>query len=401
MRRRSLLRALAAGTATAFAGCNGGPLASPTDTPTPEPPAERWRVPLDADRLALAASAGYRYAAFDGQVVALTRDDGTEVGRTFSLDGWKPSPRVAVTGATVAVGSPDGVAGCSPGLDDVAWRVEGLSRWRPVGDRILGVRDGALVGVAAETGDVEWETPLTGADFVSVARAGDGTAFVAGSVAGEIRYWAVETTNGRRLWERSLPEAVNTIVPTALGARTLYVGSDGRGAGRLVALDRADGSVRWSADLGSGLTGPWAEVGDTVVCQANYDRERTVGFDVRTGEERWRRDPVDVLDDTDEWLLTADARGTVRRIEPDGSDRWTVATADGSPTPAPRALRGYRGFVGEDLVVATRTDLLGLAPGDGDRRWRLALERPVLDWDPGSGGVTAWDGTELIRIALP
>jgi len=401
MRRRTVLATLASGTLAAVAGCNAGPLGSPTDSPTPAPPAERWRVPLESERPALAASADYRYAALGDELVALTRDGGLEVARIYLLDGWELSRRVAVVGDTVVVGADRGVAGCGPVLDEVRWTVEGLARWRPVGDRILGTRDGDLVAVAPATGAVEWALPLIGTDFVYVARAGDGTAFVAGSVGGGITYWAVETATGRVRWERSLSDAVNTIVPTVLDEETLYVGSDGRGAGRLLALDRGDGTTRWSADLGQGLAGPWTVIGDTVVCQAARERERTVGLDARSGTQRWRRASVDVLAAADDWALAADRTGELRRLDPDGTDRWTVGETAASRTPDRRARRGYHGFLSGAVVTATPTSLLGLSPADGSRRWQFDLGRPLARWDPAADHVTAWDGRALARVALP
>ena len=149
----------------------------------------------------------------------------------------------------------------------------------------LGGRDGQVVGVNVENGDVEWRSNVSGAVDASPAVDG-GRVFVVGQdiASGRATVTALSEDTGEVLWSFS-PTApgLGTSAPTVLGD-SVYVGF---GDLSIKALDVRDGSIRWSTpsrDAFSGYTTPAASGNRVFMVTLGGDLYR---LDARTGEKIW------------------------------------------------------------------------------------------------------------------
>ena len=168
--------------------------------------------------------------------------------------------------------------------------------------------------------------------------------------------------------------------------------------GRLVALDRADGSVRWTvqttpAGTDYTITGAPRVVGDAVVIGnggAEYGvRGYVTAYDAGTGKQLWRTytvpgNPADGFENeamraaaetwTGEWW-TAGGGGTVwdAMAVDEAAGLLYIGTGNGSPW-----NRDYRSPEGGDNLYLS--SIMALDPGDGSMAWHYQTT-PGDDWD--------------------
>ncbi len=243
----------------------------------------------------------------DNRVVALNAKDGTkrwDVRLTLPSEyrggrtGGFPPARLVGSGDVIAVPAWD-----LYGLD----RQTGQVRWKLAPpDDFPGVNvalgeDGYLYSVGNHLyridparGAVLWRAEFGERPFAPVQK--DGVVYVgtrgeisgSNGVLGAGHAVAVEAATGRVLWKTAIPapeEPANGGVVGA-GALTpdLYVVSSPNG--RVYALDRQTGQVRWETK-GSGYYGAGVVVIGDVAVSAG-DAGSVDGFDLATGKQRWR-----------------------------------------------------------------------------------------------------------------
>lgn len=133
----------------------------------------------------------------------------------------------------------------------------------PRGQVIVGANDGLVRAADLASGRLRWEFetggPIKGQPVVDP----DGTVFVA-SFDGLL--YALSAGSGQELWSRRLSVQLYN---TPLVYESLVVA--GGSSGRLLALDRATGAVRWVAPTGGSLVGGAALVGSDLLAAAGTD----------------------------------------------------------------------------------------------------------------------------------
>jgi len=182
-----------------------------------------------------------------------------------------------------------------PGCDGLRAlrRSDGEQRWfvgAPL-RRGVGVGDGRvyanaddLLAIDAGSGDVVWRADTSGDRLTKPTAAADGVVFT-NRVDGVVTAF---DGDGERRWQRRTD--AETRSPTIAGD-TVYVATStepGR-TGRLLALNRTDGSVRWAVDTPSPKRGTRPVVdGDTVYLGCSgRDHGTLVALDRSDGAQRW------------------------------------------------------------------------------------------------------------------
>lgn len=262
---------------------------------------ELWAVHTDGPvRARPAVDAGIVYVTSDdGSLYAVEAESGEQVWTTdvgtersgrddFTYQGSSPTAadgRVFVGGADGTVRAVDAKSG------KVAWEfeTEGPIRTAPavVDDVVyLGSDDGNLYALDAATGDPTW-AELAGGEITTSPTVADGAVYV-GTRAAQLK--AFSAADGTLLWSSGWDASWVESSPAVVGD-TAYVGSSD--IHELRAVNVADGTVRWVADLGGW---PWSSpaVNDGVVYQGSLYRTQKDGgdlsfhaVDAETGDVRW------------------------------------------------------------------------------------------------------------------
>lgn len=183
---------------------------------------------------------------------------------------------------------------------------------------------------------------------------------------------------GYRDWETQgldYPESPPTV---ADGALVAGVGTEGHspGGGRVVAVDLADGDVRWSAPVDSAVWGAPAVADGVVYAAQRADTGSSVeaalyALDLADGGELWRRglgadprfDPVDApVADGDRVYLSTGTGPLVAFDAASGDPEWTYDP--------PRGVQGSPALAdGVCYVVDLRGRLVALDAATGERTW--------------------------------
>jgi outer membrane protein assembly factor BamB len=299
MRRRAAAALLLAVLAGCFGGSPGGPKPAALEPlKAAKEPHLLWRAQVGrADqflfRPALAGDAVFA-AARDGTVARLAAADGREAWRV-SLEA-RLSAGVGADGRTVAVATDDG--------EVLALEAEsGKLRWRArVSSEVLA-------------------SPLVAGDLV-IARSADS------------RIHALAADDGKRRWVyQRAPASLRLRTPQGLGVREdlLYAGFSG---GKLVALQRSSGALRWEATVAvpRGAT-ELERVTDVVgvptvigreVCAAAF-QGRVACFDAETGSQLWARELSSVTGVSADarYAYVSDERGAVHALDrTNGRSLW-------------------------------------------------------------------------------
>ncbi|WP_251342900.1 PQQ-binding-like beta-propeller repeat protein [Haloplanus halophilus] len=277
--RRTTLQAVGSVFAGVGAGCIG--------SSGPSSDRIRWRRSIRGTPL---LDGGVLYAMDRLTLYALSpADGGTQWTAEYSESEFDRRlclrSDIAVDDGRVYVPGCDGLRALRRPGGERAWFVGSPLRGGvAVGDGRVYANADDLLAVDAEAGTVDWRVDTGGERLTTPAATADGVVFT-NRVDGVVTAF---DTDGERRW-RYRTDA-ETRSPTVEG-ETVYVATStepGR-AGRLIALNRADGSVRWAVDTPSPKRGTRPVVdGDAVYLGCSgRDHGTLVALDRSDGAERW------------------------------------------------------------------------------------------------------------------
>jgi len=196
-----------------------------------------------------------------------------------------------------------------------------------VGDGRVYANADDLLAVESDTGEIAWRADTGGDRLTTPAATADGVVFT-NRVDGVVTAF---DGDGERRWQHRTD--TETRSPTVAGD-TVYVATStepGR-SGRLLALDRSDGTVRWGVETPSPKRGTRPVVGDDAVylgCSGR-DHGTLVALDRSDGGERWSF--TDENSTVYEPAVTADAvyagsnDNHVYAFSRSGEPRWQLET---------------------------------------------------------------------------
>ncbi len=248
-----------------------------------------------------------------------------------------------------------------------------------------------------------WEIPRTGARLETTPIVVDGILY--GTAAFSFVF-ALDAATGDEVWrwDPAIPHEDEGGPPTCCGDVNRGVAVDGETLfvglldGRLVALNRTDGSLLWSVQTtppGSdySITGAPRVIGDAVIignAGAEYGvRGYVTAYHVDSGDELWRThtvpgNPADGFESdamrtaadtwTGEWWV-AGGGGTVWDAIVTDPDAGLVYIGTGNGAPWNRDNRSPGG--GDNLYLSS---IVALDPADGAIRWHYQTT-PGDDWD--------------------
>lgn len=228
--------------------------------------------------------------------------------------------------------------------------------------------------------DVEVAWTFEGDEVLDAAPVvADRLAFVSGTMAGT---YAVDVTTGESRWE----SRVRSGSGMAIADGTLYVGTV---PGEIAALDAADGTRRWTTEIGDLFAGPPTVVDGVVFgcCRGTF-----ASLDADTGETLWTVDLAGWTDPAsavvDGVVYVGDREGTAYAFDATtGEEIWQVEL-HGSISAAPAVRR--------DVVYFISGSIFALDRATGEQRWRstppgLVATPPVVTDDV----VVAGQGTKV------
>jgi outer membrane protein assembly factor BamB len=249
----------------------------------------------------------------NGTVVRLDADDGnlrweTRLLASTSFTGISSAPKVAFDSLYVGTFNESG----GPGEVVALWEGNGTVRWRystasihfsspayqdgvvyvgvmgrynvtnqisfdpPYGVLALGAATGLQRWFAETQGSVAASPAILGESIVAPAK--DGTVY------------ALDRTTGDVLWESEVGAGVSS--PAVVGD-TVYVGGGTFAAsGRVVALDAADGSEKWSFTPNGPVQASITYAGGRVVFATNTDHGTIYALDATNGAPAWSYEPL-------------------------------------------------------------------------------------------------------------
>lgn len=195
--------------------------------------------------------------------------------------------------------------GCESGdvfaLDEdsgkIAWQtpVEGNVKAGPAlhdGTLYVGDYAGKMYAMRTDNGAVRWDSSDLGASFGRSGRFYSTPAVAFGRVyAGNAdgRVYSFDQDSGDLAWSQSLSGYVYA-APAVADAHgvppAVFIGSN---AGIAYALNARSGNEIWSADVGGEISGAGSVVGD-VFYLSDVDLEKTVGFDIGSGDAIYNED---------------------------------------------------------------------------------------------------------------
>jgi outer membrane protein assembly factor BamB len=251
---------------------------------------------LSASSPAFAHKQLYLTTLEPGQAVALNAKTGRVVWRR-ELPGRSESSPVT-QGNRVYFGDESGnMFALDQRTGKVAWQTptEGNVKAGPAlhdGTLYVGDYAGQMYALRASDGAVRWNSADLGAGFGRSGRFYSTPAVAFGRVyAGNAdgRVYSFDERTGELAWSQSLDGYVYAAPAVAAAPGTppsVYIGTNG---GTAYALDARSGAERWSVTVGGEISGAGSVVGD-VFYLADVDLEKTVGFDIRSGESVYNVD---------------------------------------------------------------------------------------------------------------
>jgi outer membrane protein assembly factor BamB len=269
---------------------------------------------------------------------------------------------------------------------------------------VVGCEAHRLIALDALTGAILWSAELAGPE-TGFSPAIDGDAVFVTDTAGAVARLDLRT--GAERWRIALEPTRN---PVAVDGR-LYVGTT---EGRYVALDSADGSVRWQWQPPAGIEA----VNGTVVDGVAYlnTNDGLLAVSIESGEELWRFRTVTGRVATPaigERLIAVSALGSDPRGEVYAIDRSTGAELWRHASPSGRQI-APPSIVGELVVVPSVSDgVHAFDAQSGALRWQLqaganngqalAVTGDVvyLNTERSLVAIALADGRELWAIDLP
>jgi len=277
--RRTALQSLGILLASASAGCIGGS--------GPSSDRIRWRKSIrgrplfdDGTLYVMSRLTLHALSPIDGSRQWVTEYSESDFDRRLCLgrDIGVDDERVYVPGC-------DGLRALRRSDGEQAWVVGSpLRQGVGVGDERVYANADDLLAIDADSGDVVWRAKTGGDHLTTPAATADGVVFT-NRVDGTVTAFDAE---GKRRWTHRTD--TETRSPTIAGD-TVYVATSTEPgtAGRLLALNRADGAVRWAVDTPSPKRGTRPVVdGDTVYLGCSGREHGTlVALDRADGAERW------------------------------------------------------------------------------------------------------------------
>jgi outer membrane protein assembly factor BamB/predicted phosphodiesterase len=294
----------------------------------------------------------------------------------------------------------------------------------------------AVVALDLATGAIRWRFAPGAAVRNAVAIGGD--TVIAAAVDGVI--WGLDLATGAVRWRTDLARGVRPEEATTWGAPLvlgpLVVAGNQR---RLAGLDLATGAIRWQDDAvpdtrdGGSFASP-AATDDVIVAAPNRALGGVIGYDPRTGAEKWRSIDICTLSIAASPVID----GAVAHLISGATERCTVELATGT-TGSYGALAGHSfewayevaatpALGNGALIEATQAgEVFALDPSNEHMRWARTLGAPSvihpahyrartraiagapiiagpLAWLPGADGtVTALalaDGHERARLVV-
>jgi MYXO-CTERM domain-containing protein len=251
--------------------------------------------------------------------------------------------------------------------------------------------DGAssvVVALDAATGEELWRV-APGSDIRN-APAVAGGVLVAPTSSG--RVIALDAVTGDSLWEYDLGIGLERNQAVLHAAVTIADGTVYAGVhGRFAALDAATGAVLWEGDPADGnsltsLAGGGVG-GGMVVGTVGRGREGLFGWDLATGQERWRVQPPatigvhtsPVISEDQQSLFFANGAGVVHAVElASGAPLWSAQLFQDN-TDWDYAVIATPALAHGALYVPTTYDFLyALDQASGAELWRIAAAPSVV-----------------------
>lgn len=281
MSRRTVLQSAGVLLAGGGAGCIGGS--------GPSSDRVRWRKPIrgtplldDGTLYVMGRLTLHALSPTDGSTQWTTEYSERDFDRRLCLGN-----DIAVDGRRVYVPGCDGLRALRRSDGERAWFVDApLRQGVGVGGGRVYANAGDLLAIDPERGDVVWRADTDGERLTTPAATPEGVVFT-DRVGGVVTVFDGDG-DGERRWDHRTD--AETRSPTVAGD-TVYVATStepGR-AGRLLALNRADGAVRWAVDTPSPKRGTRPVVdGDAVYLGCSgRDHGTLVALDRSDGTERW------------------------------------------------------------------------------------------------------------------
>lgn len=376
-RRRQFIAALAAGSASVIAGCNGGGEdgSGPGEGTTPTGATD-----------GTGSTGGGQSYRFDRGNIGRTGHFPNRSGPAESVaESWSYETDSALSGQPLVAG----------------------------GSVYLVTTSGRVIALDAGAESVDWETSYD-TEFQTTPAVADGTLYVPGE---EILY-ALDASSGDEQWQFDTED--NVIEPPAVRDGTVYLASYlGARTGQLTALDADDGSTEWVNENDIGYAAAPAIADGTVyylgensavtavdatgeeqwrATESEYDRKRAVSADGDTvyfynrsvgsvvalngsdGTERWSYELDAEI--TDAPIVGADgvfvpAGGTIAKVDSDdGTEQWTTSVSG-------EMNHGPLNYGGTLYVTSGLANLTAIDPSDGSEIWRSDIgssnpSEPVL-----------------------
>ncbi|MDX2021751.1 MAG: PQQ-binding-like beta-propeller repeat protein [Deltaproteobacteria bacterium] len=206
---------------------------------------------------------------------------------------------------------------------------------------------------------------------------------------------AFDTDSGQRLWQKNVGAQVESEAAYDPARGLVYLGAND---GQLLALDPADGNIRWRYQAEGGIANAPLLVGDNLYFSTN--RGRLYAVSASTGKflwdyERERPDEFTIHGDSSprlfgDRLYAGFSDGFLTALRPGTGDvEWARSLASGSnqyvdvdTTPV---------MVDGTLIAGSHSGgIYGLHPTDGLVKWRVPVE--------GAGSPAQW-GTQVYFVA--
>lgn len=239
-----------------------------------------------------------------------------------------------------------------------------------------------VLALDATTGEERWFFPTGGSVASSPALAGD--AIVAPAKDG--RVYAVNRTTGELLWQSDVDAGVSS--PAVFGDR-VYVGGGAFGTpGRVVALDLATGSERWSFTPNGPVQASLTYAGGRIVFSTNTDHGRVYALEAATGALTWSYEPS-----PSQYILGSPvvADGVIHAPSDNGH---LYALADAGPDTTRPVIAISSPSPGSTLETTSVT-VMGTA-SDDVAVLSVQLSTDGTTWVAASG-TSAWSGTLTLQ----
>jgi outer membrane protein assembly factor BamB len=291
-----------------------------------------------------------------------------------------------------------------------AWEagVEGIYTLREpavAGGRLYVGSKETMYAFDAATGEDEWTAYLGGMTHHFAPTFRDGTLYAVSKAAGGVdngasgNVQAIDAASGRVTWSRSVP-ATTTVAHD--GSQVYVAGKEG-GSAYVRALDPASGERGWRFDVAdadrSSVTGTPACARETVYAPATLlaDDGSTAGrlyaLDPADGSPKWSVGTEGALSvapvATDDRVYLAARDGTIHAVTHDGETAWT-ADAGASIYSRPT-------YADDRLFVVTTGDVVAVDDG-GEEAWRAGSERTQMTGATVAGDTLYVGGEPLFAL---